>query len=45
MSKLKIVEIVVLAATAIFAAAKSIIKFIEYMAKLKATRAAAVAAA
>ena len=45
MSKLKVVEIVVLAATAIFAAAKSIIKFIEYITKLRATRTVAVAAA
>ena len=35
MSKLKIAELVVLSATAIFSAAKAILKFIGYMGKLK----------
>lgn len=43
MSKLKLVEIVVLAATALLAAARSVIKFIEYMGKLKAKRVASTA--
>ena len=38
-SKLKLVEIVVLAATALLTAARSVIKFLEYMGKLKAKRA------
>jgi len=39
MSKLKLVEIVVLAATALLMVARPIIKFLDYMSKLKAQRA------
>ena len=39
MSKLKIVEIAVLAINALLVAVRSVIKFIEYMGKLKAQRA------
>ena len=38
MSKLKIIEVVVLAGTALFAAAKSVIKFIDYIIKLSHSR-------
>ena len=43
MSKLKIVEIAVLAINALLVAVRSVIKFIEYMSKLKAQRARGVA--
>jgi len=43
MSKLKLVEIVVLAATALLTAVRSIVKFLEYMGKLKGKRAACAA--
>ena len=35
MRKLKIIEIVIMAGVALFAAAKSVIKFIDYITKLK----------
>jgi hypothetical protein len=38
MSKLKIIEIVVLAATALLAAVKAIIKFIGYYGKLRKSK-------
>jgi len=40
MGRLKLVEIVVLAAAALLAAAKSIVKFLDYVGKLNANRAA-----
>ena len=38
MGKLKIVELVVLAATALLAAVKAVIKFLDYMGRLRAER-------
>ena len=35
MSKLKIIEMVILAGTALFTAAKSVVKFVEYVFKLR----------
>ena len=39
MGKLKIVELVVLAASALLAAVKAVIKFLDYMGRLRAERA------
>ena len=43
MSTLKLIEIIILAATALLAAARSIIKFIEYTNRIKENQAVATA--